>query len=593
MTGDPRPYILRYYEALNRRDLDALDDLVAPDIVRHEAGAVPGQASLKETLRLYHVGFPDLAHTIESVAVDGGLVWVRTRTAGTHLGPFLGHPPSGRRFAATGQSVYRVDAGMIREIWAVFDTLSMLQQLGLYTPVNAPDRPPAPAALRQGRQPPGPPRAVSVAEVRSDPLEFLRRLVGEYGDVVQYVCDGRVTILLNAPGAVCHVLHDRAAGYSKLATPDVLLLGPMLGEGLLTTEGARWKADRQWIQPLFSRRQIERWGRTMVQVTEEVIARWNARPDPSGPIDVVAEMSRLTLEIAARAFLSTDLASQSETFGRAMDVLNESLGRAEPDSLAARDRFRAALATIRGVVWQTILARKLYDTEEDDLLRLLIRAQRERGDSDGQVIDQAVTMLLAGHETTAKALSWVFALLARYPNVAARLLEEQRSCLDERSATASDLHSLPWTRAVIHEALRLYPPVWSLARTSLADDEVLGYKVPAGAMVTISPYLLHRHPANWDRAEDFRPERFLGDAADSASQAGRYLPFGHGPRQCIGKHFALLELPLVLATIHPRQAMSCPPGPLPEPEALVTLRPRGGLRMSVSARRPERVEDSP
>jgi cytochrome P450/predicted ester cyclase len=588
MTDDPRSCVLHYYKALNGRDFDALDSLVVPDLIRHEPGAAPGLAALKETIRLYQVGFPDLTHELELVVVDAGLVAVRTITTGTQVGPFLGHLPGGQRFSAAGQSIYRVEGGMIRELWGVFDTLSMLQQLGLYTPTMDRDRPftsPRPATTTgQAGQPPGPRHELSVAEVRSNPLEFLLRLIGDYGDVVRYVCNGRVTILLNTPEAVRCVLHDRASNYSKLATPDMLLLQPMLGEGLLTTEGDRWKADRQWIQPLFSHRLIERWGLTMVRVAEEIILRWDARRDRSAPIDVPREMSRLTLEIAARALLSTDLASQSEAFGRAMDVLNESMGHVEPDSPSVQDRFRPALMTIRTVVWQTILGRKLYDTGEDDLVALLLRAQRQRGDDEGRIVDQAVTMLLAGHETTAKTLTWVFALLDQHADVSARLLVEHERCLAGRSPTIDDLPALAWTRAVIHETLRLYPPVWSLTRTALAQDEILGYDVPAGALVSLSPYLLHRHHAFWDRADTFSPERFLGDEAELAARACRYLPFGYGPRQCIGKHFALLELALVLATIHPRLRFMRPSGPPPEPEALVTLRPRGGLWMIMSDR---------
>ncbi len=588
MTADPRTCVLRYYAALNRRDFDALDSLVAPDLIRHEPGSTPGLAALKETLRLYKVGFPDLTHEVELIVADAGLVAVRTRTTGTHLGQFLGHPPGGRRFTSSGQSMYRVEDGMIREFWGVFDTLSMLQQLGLYTPAMNRDRSltrsETDATRRRSHRPPGPRNEVSVAEVRSEPLDFLLRLIREHGDVVQYVCDGRVTVLLNAPEAVRCVLHDRAANYSKLATPDMLLLRPMLGEGLLTTEGARWKADRQWVQPLFSHRVVQLWGHTMVRVAEEVIHRWNARGDPSALIDVPREMSRLTLEIAARALLSTDLASQSEAFGRAMEVLNESMGHVEPDSPDVQERFRPALAMIRSIVWQTILARKLFDTGEDDLVGLLLRAQRERGDDEGSIVDQAVTMLLAGHETTAKAMTWVFALLDQHADVATRLLDEHERCLAGRSPTVADLPALAWTRAVIHETLRLYPPIWSLTRTALADDEILGYEVPAGALVSVSPYLLHRNPALWDRADAFLPERFLGDEAESATRACRYIPFGHGPRHCVGKHFALLELPLVLATIHPRLTLMRLSGPPPEPEALVTLRPRGGLWMTMSAR---------
>jgi cytochrome P450 len=202
-------------------------------------------------------------------------------------------------------------------------------------------------------------------------------------------------------------------------------------------------------------------------------------------------------------------------------------------------------------------------------------------------------MLLAGHETTGKALSWTFALLDAHPDAGDRLLAEYEACLGDPPPTFDDLPRLRWTRAVIHEALRLFPPIWLLTRTALVDDEVLGYSIPAGALVSVSPYLIHRHPDLWDRPDAFRPERFLGDEAEEAAQALRYIPFGHGPRHCIGKHFAMLEMPLVLATIHRRRILIRASGPPLEPEALVTLRPRGGLWMTVSARPAPARSDPP
>jgi steroid delta-isomerase-like uncharacterized protein len=589
MTTDFRDILRRYYDALNRRDFDALDGLVVGDLVRHEPGAERGLAAFKDAIRMFVRGFPDLAHTVETMLIDGELAAVRTTTTGTHIGFFLGHPPTGRRFLAAGQTIFRFEGDKISESWGVFDTVTMLQQLGLYASVADTAQMQIVASTTKSveRLPPGPHEELSVAEVRSKPLLFLQGLTREYGDVVRYVCNGRVTILVNTPEAVRHVLHERASNYSKLATPDMLLLRPMLGDGLLTTEGPRWKSDRKWVQPLFTRRQIEGCAHVMVQATEEAMGRWDARSVDSVPLDVPREMSRLTLEIAARVLLSSNFASQSAAFGLAVDILNESMGHVEPGSAEVQARFQPALESIRSMVWQTILARQIYDTGEEDLVAFLLRAQRERGDDNRQMIDQAVTLLLAGHETTAKALAWIFALLDRHNDVADRLLEEQQRCLCGRPVAYDDLPTLPFTQGVIHEALRLYPPIWSLTRTALEDDTILGYTVPAGALITISPYLLHRNPAIWKRSDEFLPERFLGDEAEIASRACKYIPFGHGPRQCIGKQFALMELPLVLATIHPRQVLTRASGQSSddlEPEALVTLRPRGGLLMNVSAR---------
>ena len=271
--------------------------------------------ALKRTLIEYHAGFPDLFHTIDDVIGDADRIVVRTTTIGTHHGPFLGHPPTRRRFKAAAISVYRIEDRVIQEVWEIFDTIAMLQQLGLYS--AAPGPAPNPAVGGVGHPPPGPAVEVSLAQIRSDPLTFLQRLTREYGDYVLYVCDGRATILLNQPQAIRHVLHERAENYTKLDTPDLLLLKPMLGEGLLTTVGPIWKRDRQQLQPVFARL-TEGAAEPMVQVIEEMLARWRARPNSEAPLDIAQEMSRLTLEIAARVLLSTDFASQSEAFGNAM-----------------------------------------------------------------------------------------------------------------------------------------------------------------------------------------------------------------------------------------------------------------------------------
>jgi cytochrome P450 len=379
------------------------------------------------------------------------------------------------------------------------------------------------------------------------------------------------------------VLHDHAHNYTKLDTPDLMLLTPMLGEGLLTTVGPVWKQDRQWLQPAFARRQLESSATVMVDVAEGMLARWRARSEPEATVDVVRELSRLTLEIAARVLYSTDITAGSEAFGEAMDVLNESMSHPNPGSDEVQRRFRPALELIRRRVWQIILARKFADTGQRDVLASLLGAQRERGDSDQHLLDQAVTLLLAGHETTAKALSWSVALLDAHEDARTRLLEELDGALAGRHPNRDDLARLPFTRAVVEETLRLDPPIWLLTRTAIKADEVAGYPIPAGALVAISPYLVHRHPDLWEQPDSFHPQRFL--STDGASHAYRYLPFGHGPRHCVGKYFAMLEMPLVLATLYSKVIPARLPGHGLEPEALVTLRPRHGLPMRPVRRR--------
>jgi cytochrome P450/predicted ester cyclase len=566
---------------LNQHDFDALDALLAPDLVHHGLPGITNRDDFKQLLVGYHRGFPDLVHTIEGVVTEGEQTAVRTLSAGTHMGMFLGHPPTGLRFSARAMSFYRIEGDCIREIWEVFDTVSMLQQLGLYYPVAR-----SRAILRDKRAP-GPVAEISLAQIRSDPLGFLARITREYGDYVRYVCEGRETILLNYPDAIRVVLHERESNYTKLNTPDLLLLKPMLGDGLLTTVGPVWRRDRESLQPALSRRELEGSTNVIVKVVHEMIARWRSRPDFDVPIDIVREMSRLTLEIAARVLFSIDLASQSEAFGQAMDVLNESMSNARPDNPDAQNRLQPALTFIRQIVWQAVLARRIYDSGEEDVLATLLRSQREHGDSDRHVVDQAITILLAGHETTAKAISWGFALLDAYPRKLENMLRELDKCLGGRPPQFADLARLSYTRAVIDEVLRLYPPIWLLTRTAVEDDEIAGYAVPAGSLVAISPFLMHRHTGFWEEPEAFCPERFL--SGDVAMRACQYLPFGHGPRHCIGKSFAMLEMPTVLATIYSEFALKLLPNHVPEPEALVTLRPRYGLPMLLRDKRRSRA----
>ena len=585
MDQDRARLVGRYYDALNRHELDTLDALLAPELVYHGPFGVLNRDALMRMLVEYRDSFPDLVHSVGSLAVDGDRVMVHTVTTGTHAGTFLGHTPTGRRFSAEAQTVYRVEGEQIQEIWESFDTGRMLGQLRL-APVAGTQ--PVPAAGGTRRRPPGPSAAVPLSQVRSDPLTFLSALTREYGDHVRYVCEGRETILLNEPGAIRHVLHDHAPNYTKLGTPDLMLLRPMLGQGLLTTVGPVWKRDRQRLQPAFTRRRLESSATVMVEVAEAMLARWRDRPEPEAPVDVVHELSRLTLEVAARVLYSTDVTARSEAFGEAMDVLNESMSQASPSDDKVQRRFRPALELIRRTVWQIILARRFIDTGEDDVLAWLLRAQRQHGDSDRQLVDQAVTLLLAGHETTAKALSWSVALLDAHGDARARLLEELDGTLGGRRPDCGDLADLPFTRAVVEETLRLRPPIWLLTRTAVEDDEVAGWGIPAGALVAISPYLLHRHPDLWDRPRSFDPRRFL--TPDGPPLAYRYLPFGHGARHCLGNYFAMLEMPLVLATVYSNVVPALMPGHLLEPEALVTLRPRAGLPMRPVRRRRPSIE---
>ena len=591
MECDVRSIVDAYYAALNQRNVDALAAVVTSDFRHHDSGRARDFIDFVHVLEAFTDGFPDLTHEVVEVVVDvsGNQAAARTTTSGTHLGIFLDHPPTGRVFRAGALALFRIANGRVSEIWNVFDTMQMLQQLGLYVPtaVRSPDhasRSITSAILptHAGLRPPGPAAPIALSEIRDEPLAFVSRLTAKHGDMVSYECEGRLTYLLNTPEALRHVFHERAANYVKVDTPDLQMLRPMLGQGLLTTDGPIWRRDRQRLQPLFNRQRVEQFGDVIVSTAEEMLERWAARSDQAAAVDICREMSRLTLSIVSRALFSTSLTSaESDEFAVAMDVVNEGMGQAIPIDTR---RLTNALELIRRTAWRMVLARRIYDSGEDDLITLLLGTQQLENESDAALADQAVTLLLAGHETTAKALAWSFALLDKHPVAGQRLTDELHSVLAGRVPSVSDLGDLNFTRAVIAESLRLYPPVWLISRSALASDMIAGYPVPAGTLISASPYLIQRHPNLWNEANRFRPERFLEVSEDSVMREYRYLPFGSGPRQCIGKHFALLELPLVLTTVWRRyELLLCETHSL-ETEALVTLRPKNGLPMTIRPR---------
>ncbi|MDP3767798.1 MAG: cytochrome P450, partial [Dehalococcoidia bacterium] len=249
-------------------------------------------------------------------------------------------------------------------------------------------------------------------------------------------------------------------------------------------------------------------------------------------------------------------------------------------------RFRRAMRTLDDIVYGMIEARRNNGADKDDLLSMLLEARDEEtgeGMSDKQLRDEVFTMFTAGHETTAAALAWTWYLLSQHPEAEGRLHNELGSVLSGRTPGLDDLQRLPYTRMVIEETLRLYPPVWSIGRMALREDTVLGYRIPAKGQVLLSSYVTHRHPEFWDEPERFDPERFAPERAASRPRYA-YFPFGGGPRQCIGNEFAMMEAQLALATLAQRYRLRLVPGQVVEPEPAVTLRPRHGVMVTVEAR---------
>lgn len=425
----------------------------------------------------------------------------------------------------------------------------------------------------------------SMFEFQRDPLRFIREVTNNYGDVVRYRMGHMIWYQANHPDGVRRVLQENNRNYGK-GTLTLGILKPVLGEGLLTSEGDLWRRQRRLMQPVFHRRSVAAFGEIMTRETLAMLDRWR----PGEPLDVAAEMSRLTLNVVTGALFHSHAGDEPEVIGRAVGTLVEEISYRfqvpiyPPRYVPTRRnrRMNAAQQTIDRAVYRIIQERRA-GTDAEDLLSLLMHTRdKETGEamSDRQLRDEAITLYLAGHETTANALAWTFYLLARNPEAEHRLRAELNEALGEALPTAGDLPSLPYARMVVEEAMRLYPPVWITNRQAVAEDEICGYHVPADQIVMVCPYVLHRHPNYWERPEEFDPERFAsGQVRDRPRFA--YFPFGGGPRQCIGRDMALVEAQLILATVLQRYRLQLANDRAVEPVPAVTLRPKGGLPMIV------------
>lgn len=422
----------------------------------------------------------------------------------------------------------------------------------------------------------------TLKELQADPLGFLSQITRRAGDLVRYAVDDYSCVLVNDPEAIRHVLVHKNRNYIKAGTPELMMLRPILGEGLLTSEGAAWRDQRATVQPAFHRERVAAWSRMMVEQAVLTVDAWQAAVDGGASIEIEAEMTQLTLAIVAQALFGFDASGAALDFGIAVRTLNELMGHADFGDRERRERFCMALATLHQLVDNIIEERlALPGSGGNDLLSTLLELGGSETGSrpDTRAVrDQIITFLMAGHETTAKALTWTLYLLDRNPGALERLQSEIDAVLGGRYAGAEDLPDLPYAWMTIQEAMRLFPPVWTISRMAVADDEIRGFEIQSGSLILVSPYALHRHPGHWDDAERFDPTRFEPAAAARRTEY-TYLPFGSGPRRCIGNVFARVESTLVLVTILQRYRLRLVEGHRVEPDALVTLRPRFGMPM--------------
>lgn len=437
--------------------------------------------------------------------------------------------------------------------------------------------------------PAGPDMLRDFALIRRDPLGYLAKSWRAHGDIVQFPVPRPPSYLVNEPGAVRRVLVDNARGYGK-STIQYRALSLVTGDGLLTSDGDQWRRQRRLIQPAFHHQTL----RSLVQHVEDaatsMLDGWLAGPSTQ-VVDVDAAIMHTALDVVGRALFATDLSSDADELTRAtLQGLDVVIARARvpitPPAWVptpANRRLRSANARLDAAVRSMVRERAVRGIGESDMLDLLMAMRDEDGTglSEEEIRDQIVTFIVAGHETVASALTWSWALLAQDPQAQRRVQHEADSVADRCPLTMEDLHSLPFTRAVFDETLRLYPPAWLITRKALAADELAGHVIPDGALVIMSPSLLHRHPEIWRDPESFRPERFLNGEV----RREYFIPFGAGPRLCIGRDFSYVEGVHLLARMAGRFEFSYPPGMgLPAPDPLVTIRPRGGLHLRIERR---------
>lgn len=459
-------------------------------------------------------------------------------------------------------------------------------------PTEAAAAPPGRGAGRRARRiPPGPPMRMVPALMRKlwfDRLSLMGDAAAEYGDAVLFRMGPKNLYYFNHPDHARHVLADNPTNYHK--GMGLAEARRTIGDGLLTSEGALWQQQRHTIQPAFRRDQIAGLAGLIADEATTLVGRLEGQIG-KGPVDVVAEMTRLTFEVLGRGLLATDLAKFGD-LGAAFEAVQDQAMfemvtlRMLPLWLPLRRhrRFHAALTQLEDVAFSMVAAREGEGTQEgNDVITRLLDAYRDESSADvrrTRLRDELLTILLAGHETTASTLSWTWYLIDRHPEVAERMRTEATEVLGDRIPRYEDLPGLRYTTMVIQEAMRLYPPVWALTRRAVRADQIGGYDVPAGADVMICPYTLHRHPGFWPEPERFDPERF--DPARTASaHRYAYIPFGAGPRVCVGSHLGMLEATLVAATVARKLRLTLVPGRAVQPEAMLSLRVRGGLPMLV------------
>jgi len=421
---------------------------------------------------------------------------------------------------------------------------------------------------------------------RRDPLAFFTKLARDYGDVSQLRLLNFRTLFINHPDDIEDVLVNKARKFEKGRVMKANMR--LFGEGLLTSERDFWLRQRRLAQPAFHRARVAAYGTTMVEYAERAMRGWK-----SGEVrDIHEDMMEITLQIVGKTLFNAELTRDAKEVGETMEVLLKlaaDFGKSiliplwvpTPRNLRARMGIRR----IEKIIYRIIAQKRAEASDTGDLLSMLLAVQDEDGSrmTDKQLRDETITLFLAGHETTANALSWTIWLLAQNPAAEKKFFEELAGVLNGRAPNVEDMPKLTYTANILTESMRLYPPAWGMARLVKEEVEVAGYKLAPGAGVACAQWVVHRDARWFEEPKRFLPERWEGDLTKRLPRFA-YFPFGGGPRQCIGNSFALMEATLILATIAQKFRFKLVEGHPVKPLASITLRPQHGIRATLEAR---------
>ncbi len=432
-----------------------------------------------------------------------------------------------------------------------------------------------------------------LSKLQHQPIEYFGSMWSKYGDLVRLpIIPGLNLYLASHPEYAEHILSSHQERYGK---PELFLKSMSLvqGQGLFSSEGEIWFRQRRLIQPAFHQKQLVKLHNVILDCIESLLGEWAEKPDGE-IIDIAAEMSRLTLKIVSSTLFSIDISGITDKIGQSLRTaleyvyfrMNSPLALPAWMPIPRNLKFRQAKQTLDRLVLEIIQSRRQNPDQKNDLLSMLLAAQDEEtgiGMSDLQLQDEVITLINAGHETTATTLAWTWYLIGNYPDVMLEMQEEIHNVLNGNLPTVENLSQLKYTRRVFDESSRLCPAGFGMPRFSLEDDEIKGYFIPKGTTFIVAQYLIFRHPEFWDNPEQFNPDRFLPEKVKQRPKFA-FFPFGAGKHICIGKNLALMESIAILAAIMQRFHVELVPNQSLEIDPRFSLRPKYGIRVRVSKR---------